>query len=93
MRRGRSSQGAGLTMAETFRETWEQKRQRMLDETSRFIEWGLRHPEQVIPIPTKAVGAGGFPSKVGQWFWTVVLVDRPTARWRRWRSMLMGRFP
>ena len=79
-------------MTGTLKETWEQRRQRMLAETSRFIEWGLRHPEQVIPIPTRPIGAGGFPAKVGEWFWTVVLLDRPSARWRRWRSMLLRRF-
>lgn len=63
----------------------------MLDETSRFITWGLRHPEDVIEIPTKPVEEGGFPQRVGRWFWGIVLSDRPTANIMRWRDRLRMR--
>jgi len=72
-------------------ESWQQFRQRMLDETSRFIEWGLAHPELVIEIPARPAGEGGFPRQVAEWFWTVVLTSRPTEAIRRWRQRLRGR--
>jgi hypothetical protein len=68
-------------------ESWEEYRKRMLDETSRFIEWGLRHPELVTWIPTKLAGDGGFPHRVAEWYWGTVLSDRidgAVARWRGW---------
>ncbi len=49
--------------------TFEQWRQHMLDDTSRFIEWGLAHPEQVVWIPRHPVGAGGFSERVKSVFW------------------------
>ena len=76
-------------MARDRTETWDEYRQRMLDETSRFIEWGLKHPDQVAQIPLKPAGEGGFPASVGRWFWSVVLLDRPEGRLRRWRDRLM----
>jgi hypothetical protein len=54
-------------------ETFEQWRQRVLDETSRFIEWGLRHPEHVNWIPKHPVGAGHFSERVKAIFWGLVL--------------------
>ena len=72
-------------------ESWEQYRRRMLEETSRFIEWGLRHPELIIEIPIKPADDGGFPASVGRWFWVTVLCDRPTAAIRRWRDRLLRR--
>ena len=63
----------------------------MLEETSRFIEWGLRHPELVIEIPAKPVGDGGFPASVATWFWSTVLSTRPDSRIRRWRDRLLRR--
>jgi hypothetical protein len=72
-------------------ESWQQYRQRMLDETSRFIEWGLRHPELIIEIPVKPADNGGFPAGVGRWFWLTVLCDRPTGTIRRWRDFLLHR--
>ena len=76
------------------RESWQEYRRRMLEETSRFIEWGLRHPEEVIEIPAKPVEQGGFPREVAQWFWLTVLElgdGRLAARWRQ-RLRAVGRF-
>jgi hypothetical protein len=53
--------------------TYEQWRQNMLDETSRFIEWGLHHPEAVEWIPKHPVGRGSFPERLKNVFWTLVL--------------------
>ena len=53
-------------------ETFEQWRQRMLEETSRFIEWGLRNPDKVEWIPRHRVGAGAFPERVKALFWSLV---------------------
>lgn len=72
-------------------ESWATYHRRMLEETSRFIEWGLHHPEEVIEIPFKPADEGGFPAQVGQWFWAVVLSERPTDRMRRWRDFLLSR--
>ncbi len=36
-------------------ETFSQLRQRMIEETQRFIEWGLAHPEQIHWIPSQKV--------------------------------------
>lgn len=78
-------------MPRTSQFDWQAHRQRMLDQTSRFIEWGLRHPEQVIEIPAKPVGEGSFPRQVGEWFWSVVLAGDGDSRWRRWRDRLLRR--
>lgn len=72
-------------------ETWEQYRTRLLRETSRFIEWGLRHPEMVIEIPSKPAGEDGFPARVAHWFWAVVLTDRTDSFIERWRGILRRR--
>ena len=78
-------------MFDARRESWEQYHRRMLDETARFIEWGLRHPEEVIEIPVKPADRGGFPPGVGRWFWATVLADRPSSRMLRWRDKLLRR--
>ncbi len=78
-------------MRTTEPQTWEEYRKRMLEETARFIEWGLRHPEQVIEIPIKPADQGGFPKEVGVWFWTTVLSERATDGIRRWRDFLLRR--
>ncbi len=70
------------------RETWQEYRHRLLAETSRFIEWGLRHPEQVTWIPAKPVGEGGFPQAVAEWFWGAVLGAGDGGRLQRWREKL-----
>jgi hypothetical protein len=67
------------------RESWQEMRKRMLAETSRFIEWGLAHPDEIIEIPAKPVGMGGFPREVGEWFWSTVLTSRPTSAMQKWR--------
>ena len=63
----------------------------MLREVEAFIDWGLRHPEDVIEIPIKPADQGGFPAQVGQWFWTTVLCARPSGPVRRWRDFLLRR--
>jgi hypothetical protein len=67
-------------------ESWQAYHRRMLRETERFIEWGLAHPNEAIPIPVKPAEEGGFPAQVGLWFWNTVLSLRPTGRMRRWRE-------
>jgi hypothetical protein len=55
----------------------------MLEETSRFIEWGLKHPELVSWIPAKPVDQGGFPRRVAEWFWSAALSEKDGLwRWR-----------
>ncbi len=73
------------------RTSWEAYRKRMLDETSRFIEWGLKHPEEIVEIPVKPDGEGGFPPGVGQWFWNVVLAEKAPSAVRKWRDFLLNR--
>lgn len=72
-------------------ESWDQHRKRMLDETSRFIEWGLKHPDLIIEIPAKPVGEGGFPRAMGAWFWGIVLSTNPDSKIQRWRDALLRR--
>lgn len=72
-------------------ESWHEYRKRMLRETSRFIEWGLKHPELTIQIPSKPVGDGGFPKGVGDWFWGVVLTTRNDPRVLFWRNFLINK--
>jgi hypothetical protein len=74
-------------MNQPLRETWAEYRRRILQETCRFIEWGLRHPELVAWIPVKPADASGFPRRVAGWFWGTVLsprVDGAVTRWRQW---------
>ena len=75
-------------MSHSPRESWQQYRKRLLAETSRFIEWGLRHPELVTWIPAKPVGGGGFPRRVAEWFWQAALSDG-SGRLGRWRDKLL----
>jgi hypothetical protein len=63
----------------------------MLDETARFIEWGLAHPDEVMWIPTKPADKGGFPRAVGEWFWHTVLADGGDGALGRWRDRLLER--
>jgi hypothetical protein len=56
-------------------ESFEKVRQRMLDETARFIEWGLQHPEEVTWIPKHRVGMGHFTERLKTIFWTLMLQD------------------
>ena len=78
-------------MARNSRESWSEYRQRMLRETSRFIEWGLKHPELVREMPVKRVGDGGFPRQAADWFWNAALPPRGDSRLRRWRNLLLHR--
>lgn len=78
-------------MKHSLNSDWEAYRRAMLRETERFIEWGLAHPDDVIEIPAKPVGTGGFPREVGQWFWTTVLSSRPTRGLLHWREVLRNR--
>ena len=68
--------------------TWQTYRQRMLDETSRFIEWGLNHPDEVIDIPAKPAEREGFPRTVADWFWSTALSVDGEDLAARWRSRL-----
>ena len=63
----------------------------MIRETEAYIEWGLKHPEEVIHIPVKPANNGGFPAAVGKWFWKTVLPDDPGGKLRRWRNLFRGR--
>jgi len=45
----------------------------MLEETSRFIEWGLQHPEKVQRIPRHPVGRGTFSERIKTVFWSLLL--------------------
>ncbi len=64
-------------LTQTFRddETYEAWRQRMLDETARFIEWGLAHPNEVRWIPTHPVGKGRFSQRTKAAFWRWIMQD------------------
>ena len=73
---------------EVRRLDWDEYRRHMLSETGRFIEWGLRHPEEAISIPCKPVGGGGFPKAVADWFWAVALTERTDGLIGRWKEML-----
>ena len=53
-------------------QSYEQWRQDMLDDTARFIEWGLRNPERVEWIPIHQVGRGQFSERVKTIFWGLV---------------------
>lgn len=69
-------------------ENWEAYRQQMLDETSRFIEWGLAHPDEVNWIPAKPVDKGSYPSEVATWFWSTVLSESREGILARWKFLL-----
>jgi len=62
----------------------------MIDETSAFITWGLRHPDRVRWIPTRPIGEGGFSERLSFVFWAPVLggsLSRPL----NWLRRLLGR--
>jgi hypothetical protein len=54
-------------------ETFEQWRQRMLDETARFVEWGLQNPDKVEWIPKHPVGRAAFSERAKNLFWGLIL--------------------
>lgn len=72
-------------------ETFEEYRRRILRDTERFIEWGLRNPDKVIEIPAKRIDKQAFPSEVGRWFWNVVLATRTDSTIVRFREMLLAK--
>lgn len=78
-------------MSLAMRESWQTYRKRMLDETSRFIEWGLKHPELVMEIPVKPASEGSFPAEVGTWFWGVALSSSQDSWVQRWRRFLVSK--
>ena len=90
-------------MDRSIEESWQAYQREMIAETERFIDWGLRHPDQVTPIPFKPVGEGGFPKEVADWFYSIALSDpnkdtSPLAAWRarlkrgkRWISRRIAR--
>jgi hypothetical protein len=57
-------------------ETFEQMRERMVEETARFIEWGLAHPKLIPWIPVHVVERGGFSARVKAAFWDLVWTFR-----------------
>jgi hypothetical protein len=73
-------------MKAASQQAWQEHGRRMLEETSRFIEWGLAHPDQVVWIPAKPVHSGGYPRQVADWFWATVLSEgrQGARRWREW---------
>ncbi len=54
-------------------EMWEVLRRQMVQETEAFLEYGLRHPEKQIMIPTMEVGRGGWSAAFASTFWSQVL--------------------
>lgn len=56
-------------------ETHEQWRGRMIEETNRFIEWALAHPDQVPQIPRHPVGSSPFTDRAKKIFWSLFLHD------------------
>ncbi len=78
---------------------YDQSRQRMVEETARFIEWGLRHPDLVVRIPAKPVEANqqgpAWPAAIGRYFWSTVLFagdirNAGTSIFRRLTSRIRG---
>ena len=55
---------------------WTTYRREMIAQTQRFIEWGLRNPDQVQWIPAKPVERGAFPRRVADWFYENVFYKR-----------------
>jgi len=76
------------TVSKAGGEYWADYRKQMLAETSRFIEWGLQHPEEVTWIPARPADDDGFPAGVADWYWTTVLSDRLGGALERWRERL-----
>lgn len=58
------------------RASWERLRFKMIHETERFLNEGLRLPEHLTHIPTIRVGFGRFPSGLAERYWSSVLEHR-----------------
>lgn len=58
----------------------DQTRQRMIQETSRFIEFGLQHPELFARIPAKPQDEAGWPAPVARFFWDTIFRARDLRR-------------
>ena len=56
-------------------ESWEEMRQRLIEETSAYITEFLRHPELATRIPVIEAGKGRFPPSLTPAFWDRVLND------------------
>jgi len=71
-------------------ESWKEYQRNMIAETERFIDWGLKHPDQIIPIPFKPVGQGGFPQEAADWFYSIILADpeKDSSTLAKWRAKL-----
>jgi hypothetical protein len=71
---------------------YDEYRQRMIDEVSAFITWGLANPDKVRRIPRRRVGEGGWSRAMQRVFWhsvlgTVEIAPRPLlARFLRWAN-------
>jgi hypothetical protein len=56
---------------------YDEDRQRMIDETSAFVTWGLRHPGEVRWIPCRPVEQGRtFSPRLKMAFWLGQFVRR-----------------
>ena len=58
-----------------WRETYDEMRQRMIDDATRFIEWGLEHPAAEQRIPTHRVGEGRFNERAIALFYAWLLEE------------------
>lgn len=56
-------------------ETYEQRRQRMIAETSVFLTMAMRRPELAVEIPVIVSGKGKFPRSMAESFWRRVLSE------------------
>ncbi len=68
----------------------DESQRHMVAETSAFITWGLRHPEQVRWIPKRPIDDGAFSVRMTFVFWTPVLglsMLKPIT----WLRRLLGR--
>lgn len=56
-------------------ESSEQRRRRVVAETSAFLTYCLAHPELAVRIATIPAGRGRFPRSLAEAFWAPVLND------------------
>jgi hypothetical protein len=74
----------------SIEESWQTYQSEMIAETERFIDWGLKHPDQITPIPFKPAGTDGFPPEAADWFYSILLSDpeEDTSTLAAWRAKL-----